>query len=382
MTIYWIYIATCLIAVIAVLRLTPLVKAAALKLKKLDAPCERKIHQQPMVRLGGIAIFSATVFSLFCIGSLACVTDVLKHFTQESVSTIFLLIAGGSGFFLIGLADDLLDLSPFNRLWMQGAIASLVWSFGIQINTLTIPGIAEPISLGWLSLPITVFWIAGVVNAINWIDGLDGLATGVSSIAVATLVVLGMALSQPVLAIVGAALLGSLLGFLVYNYSPATIFMGDGGSYFIGFILASLCIVGSQHLSSPFATLLPLIVLAIPLGDMTYVILSRIYRKQSPFSADNLHLHHRLLRQEMTHETAVWIIYVLTLATGSLALVLAGLAGMLTLFTGLAILLCFLVWQVSSVAILFRESNQLSKQPSQHLANLITRKDLWYSKNP
>lgn len=378
MTIYGIYIAAALISGSLALGATPLVKLVALKFKQLDAPSERKVHHQPTVRLGGVAIFLATLFSLLCIW----VTGALEDFTPETLKILLLLLLGGSGFFLVGFADDLFDLSPFSRLWMQGAIASILWSFGIQINTLTIPGVVEPISLGWLSLPITVFWIASVVNAINWIDGLDGLATGVSSIAAATLVMLGVALSQPVLALVGAALLGSLLGFLVYNYSPATIFMGDGGSYFIGFILASLCIVGPQHLSSPFATLLPLVILAIPLGDMTYVIVSRLYRKQSPFSADNLHLHHRLISQVMTPETAVWIIYVLTLATGSLALVLAGLAGILTLFTGLTILLCFLFWQMSFGAILFREPNQLSEQSEQNLANIITRKELWYSKNP
>ena len=381
MTICGIYIAACLISAGAALGATPLVKSVALKFKQLDTPSDRKVHHQPTVRLGGVAIFTATLFSLLCIWT----TGALGDFTPETLTSLSLLVLGGSGFFLIGFADDLFDLSPFNRLWMQGAIASTLWGLGLQINTLTLPGLTEPVLLGWLSLPITVLWIAGVVNAINWIDGLDGLATGVSSIAVATLVTLGIAVSQPVPALVGSALLGSLLGFLVYNYSPATIFMGDGGSYFIGFILAGLCIVGPQHSNSPFATLLPLIILAIPLGDMTYVILSRLYRKQSPFCADNLHLHHRLLSQEITHETTVWIMYVLTLATGSLALVLVGLAGTFTLFTGLTVLLCFLVWQLSTAAFLFHESHQLSKRSEQRseqrTADIGVRKELWYSKN-
>ena len=376
MTIYGIYIAACLISAGVALGATPLVKSVALKLKQLDAPSDRKVHHQPMVRLGGVAIFAATLLSLLCVW-----TGALGDFPLETSKILLLLLLGGSGFFLVGFADDLFDLSPFNRLWMQGAIASLLWGFGIQISTLTVPGIAEPIYLGWLSLPVTVFWIAGVVNAINWIDGLDGLATGVSSIAAATLVVIGIATSQPVLALVGAALLGSLLGFLVYNYSPATIFMGDGGSYFIGFILSSLCIVGPQHLNSPFATLLPLLILAVPLGDMTYVILLRLYHKQSPFSADNLHLHHRLLSQNLARETTVWVMYVLTLATGSLALVVAGLAGTFTLFTGLAVLLCFLVWQLSIVLASFQQSHQLSKQSEQKVANIIIREELWYSEN-
>ena len=377
MTIHGIYAAAALISGGIALGATPLVKSVALKFKQLDTPSARKVHHQPTVRLGGVAIFTATLLSLLCIW----MTGALRNFTSETLATLSLLLLGGSGFFLIGFADDLFDLSAFNRLWMQGAIASLLWGLGLQINTLTLPGLTEPVLLGWLSLPITVFWMAGVVNAINWIDGLDGLATGITSIAAATLITLGIALSQPVTALVGAALLGSLLGFLVYNYSPATIFMGDGGSYFIGFILAGLCIVGPQHSNSPFATLLPLIILAIPLGDMTYVILSRLYRRQSPFSADNLHLHHRLLSRKLTHETTVWIMYMLTLATSSLALVLLGIASALTLFVGLTVLLCFLAWQLSIAASLFHQSHQLSKQSEQKIADIGVIKELWYSKN-
>jgi len=248
MAIYWIYIATCLLSASVALATTPIVRLIALKFKKFDVPTERKIHRQPMVRLGGIAIFGATLVSLF----FAWLAGALDEFTAETLSTILLLLLGGSSFFFVGFADDLFELSAIKRLCMQGAIASIFWSLGIQIDTLTLPGLSAPIALGWLSLPITVFWLAGVVNAINWIDGLDGLATGVSSIITAVLVMLGIAMSQPVPAIIGSALLGSLLGFLYHNYNPAKIFMGDGGAYFIGFILASLCIVGPQHIDSPF----------------------------------------------------------------------------------------------------------------------------------
>ena len=154
---------------------------------------------------------------------------------------------------------------------------------------------------------------------------LDGLAAGVSGISAASLIVLCTAMSQPIPAVLGAALVGSLLGFLYYNYSPATIFMGDGGSYFLGFILASLCIVGPQHIDSPFASLLPLLVLAVPLGDMLSVIAIRLYRKKSPFNADRLHLHHRLLDKDFSQKAAVWMLYVLTFITSAIALAVAGL---------------------------------------------------------
>ena len=200
----------------------------------------------------------------------------------------------------------------------------MLWILGLRIEICSLPGLSS-VAIGWLSLPVTVLWLSGVVNAINWIDGLDGLAAGVSGISAASLIVLCTAMSQPIPAVLGAALVGSLLGFLYYNYSPATIFMGDGGSYFLGFILASLCIVGPQHIDSPFASLLPLLVLAVPLGDMLSVIAIRLYRKKSPFNADRLHLHHRLLDKDFSQKAAVWMLYVLTFITSAIALAVAGL---------------------------------------------------------
>ncbi len=366
MTIYWIYLIVCVISTGVVLTSTPFIKSIALKFKKIDAPSDRKVHQQPMVRLGGVAIFGSTLLSLLCV----CLFDSGRYLTPDSLSTVLLLLLGGSGFFLVGFTDDLFDLSPFHRLWMQAAIATALWWFGIRVDTIILPGIETPISLGLLSLPITVIWLAGVVNAINWIDGLDGLAAGVSSIVTMVLVVMAIAMAQPVTALIGSALLGSLLGFLYYNYNPAEIFMGDGGSYFIGFTLASLCIVGPQHIDNPFSTLLPLVILAIPVGDMTGVILARLYRKNSPFSADNRHLHHRLLSLDLSHKAVVWIVYVLTLATGSLALAMVGIVSSLTLLLELVALLGFCAWHLRQVLIVPSEGR-----------NIVMRKKIWYSKN-
>lgn len=372
MTIYWIYLAVCIISTGVVLASTPLIKSIALKFKKTDAPSDRKVHQQPMVRLGGVAIFSSTLFSLLCVFLFDSGHYSSSHtlLSSASTSTILLLLLGGSGFFLVGFADDLLDLSPFHRLWMQAVIATALWWFGIRVDTLMLPGIETPVSLGLLSLPITVLWLAGVVNAINWIDGLDGLAAGVSSIATAVMVVMAIAMSQPVTALIGSALFGSLLGFLYYNYNPAKIFMGDGGSYFIGFTLASLCIVGPQSIDNPFSTLLPLVILAIPVGDMTGVILARLYRKNSPFSADNRHLHHRLLSLNLSHKAVVWIVYVLTLATGSLALAMVGIVSRMTLLVELVVLLGICAWHLRQVVIAPAEGR-----------NIVVRKKIWYSKN-
>ncbi len=375
MTIDWIYIFAFLVSATVALLTTPLITWAAIKFDCLDMPSARKVHQRPMVRLGGMAIFGATVMSVLTLKAM-CATDVCAiramdvtaYSSGTAVSTNALLLLGGSGFFLIGFVDDLFDLSAFNRLWMQGAIASAIWSGGIRIELLVLPGFASPIDLGWLSLPVTVLWLAGVVNAINWIDGLDGLAAGVSSIAALVIVAIGMTMGQPVPALWGSALLGGLLGFLYYNYSPAKVFMGDGGSYFIGFMLASLCIVGPMQLESNFATLLPLVILALPLGDMTSVIVTRLYSRCSPFCADQRHLHHRLLAMALTHQAAVWVLYVLTLVAGTVALVLAGVVDRWVLLGAIALLVILLVAQLQRVSRF-------------HASDIVVKEELWYSKN-
>jgi UDP-GlcNAc:undecaprenyl-phosphate/decaprenyl-phosphate GlcNAc-1-phosphate transferase len=370
MIIDWIYIFTFSVGAVVVLLATPLVQMAALKHEQFDMPSVRKVHQRPTARLGGVAIFGATVFAVFGLWAMGDMTAT-QGFDEAALSMVALLLLGGSGFFSIGFADDLFSLSALNRLWMQGAIAGAIWIGGVRIESLMLPGLEGPLGLGALSLPVTVLWLVGVVNAINWIDGLDGLAAGVSGIAALVIVSIAMAVGQPVPALLGSALSGSLLGFLYYNYSPAKIFMGDGGSYFIGFVLASLCIVGPMQIESGFASLLPLVILAVPLGDMTSVIVARLYCRCSPFCADNRHFHHRLLRA-FTHQKAVWVLYVLTLVTGAVAWVLVGVANSWTLWGAIALLLLLLITNL-------RRAFHLS--PSVQSSDIVAKEELWYSKN-
>ena len=369
MTIYWIYITVCFFAAFLALRITPCVKSIALKLEKLDAPGERKVHQKPMVRLGGIAIFTATLGAIASAFTLFDVSAISNGSLTTDASSLWLLILGSTSFFLVGFADDLFNLSAMHRLCMQMSISAALWHFGLRIDALMIPGV-DAHSLGWLSLPITMVWISGVVNAINWIDGLDGLAAGVCAIATANIVVLSIFAAQPIVALSACALLGSLLGFLVYNYNPAEIFMGDGGAYFLGFMLASLCILGPQQIETSAASLLPILVLAVPVGDMVSVIAARLYQKKSPFSADNLHIHHRLLDRTLSYKTVVWIMYILTFATGSLALVWVGVVGYFTLFMGVAVLFGFVLWQL-----LDRTVNRYTAQGRE--SNVVVGKAIW-----
>jgi UDP-N-acetylmuramyl pentapeptide phosphotransferase/UDP-N-acetylglucosamine-1-phosphate transferase len=308
------------IAIIFVVCSIPFVNQLALKYHKFDLPSTRKVHQRPIVRLGGISI---------CLGTLLAL-GVVTLFADESIFSaavsgkVAWVLFGSFAFFLIGLADDLINLSPVLRLLMQVSVAGCVWIAGVRIEFLTLPGIGLT-HLGWLSLPITILWLAGVVNAINWIDGLDGLASGVSCIAAVTVAIVSLFTGQPAVALVMLALAGSLVGFLYYNFNPAHIFMGDGGSYFIGFSLAGMSIVGLVKSATITAIVLPFLILAVPILDMVVVILTRLKNGQSPMAADKRHLHHRLLKIGLSHRFTVLFIYTLALWTGSLAIALAGI---------------------------------------------------------
>ena len=303
-------------AFFVVLASVPIIRHIATHSGNVDMPCDRKVHKAPIVRLGGLCIFVGTLVAVIFLWQVGGFDSLLSIDRKE----ILTMLLGASGYFLLGFLDDLYTLSPRFRLMCQFAIAALVWHFGIRIDFVTVPGFGMG-HLDWWSLPVTVIWIAGIVNAINWIDGLDGLASGVS--AIATLITVGICLfiGEPSVALLAMCLVGSLCGFLVYNFNPACIFMGDGGSYFIGFMLAVISITGL--VKGTTAITIPLIVLAVPIFDMTLVIISRLLRRKSPFVADKSHLHHRLLKVGLPHRWVVLFIYALSLWIGSWAFTLA-----------------------------------------------------------
>ncbi|MGB7085071.1 MAG: MraY family glycosyltransferase [Phormidesmis sp.] len=252
---------------------------------------------------------------------------------------------GGLAFFAIGLIDDLFGLSAISRLIMQALVASIAWYVGVDIAFLSIPGLGITQLPDPVSLVVTIFWLVGMANAINWIDGLDGLAAGVSGIAALVMTSVSLFMGQPAAALIAAALAGGSLAFLRYNFNPAQIFMGDGGAYFIGFTLAGVGIIGLVKGVTTVAVLLPSLTLAIPILDMSTVILLRLRRGLSPFVADKRHLHHRLLNAGFSHRFTVLFIYTLALWVGSLAMAFAGLrAGVPFAFASTA-LLSYTGWQ-------------------------------------
>jgi len=330
-----------LVSAVVVLWTTPVVKTIGIKSGRVDQPGGRKVHQRPMVRLGGVSIFVGTLIALLTVwwsGGFG-ILPIEKEWEVWGVTL------GGLAFFLIGLADDLFSLSPFIRLLMQATVAAIAWWMGVQIDFLNVPfdGLVQ---IGWLSLPITVIWLVGMANAINWIDGLDGLAAGVSGIAAVVMLVVTLFMQQPAAALIAAALAGGALGFLRYNFNPAQIFMGDGGAYFMGFTLAGVGVIGLVKSTAVTAVLLPYLILAVPIVDMSAVILARLRHGKSPFVADKRHLHHRLLQAGLSQRLAVLFIYSLTLWVGSLALAFAGVPSGIAYAFGATSLVSYTSWQV------------------------------------
>ena len=315
--------------------IAPVVRRLGLRHGFTDTPDLRKQHSVPMVRLGGVAMVLG-----FCLAlGLTWLVGGFGLLSPARDQLIWTTLAGSLCFFVIGLADDLFSLSPWPRLAGQVAVAVVVWSQGVQIGAIDLPWLsssAEALVLpDMISLLATVIWLVGITNAINWLDGLDGLAAGVAGIAAIGLVSVSFSLHQVAAAFLAAALAGSCFGFLRHNFNPARIFMGDGGSYFLGFSLAAISIVGPAKGLTTVSLLLPLLILSLPLADMSAVIMGRLRSGRSPFYPDRRHLHHRLLRAGFSHRRTVLLIYVFTQWLAAIAMVVANVE-MRFLWLGLA----------------------------------------------
>ncbi len=325
---------------------TPIVRSIGIRLGIVDKPSSRKMHKEPVARIGGVSIFLGTAAALLICWRLGWfgILPTPKEYQIWGVTI------GGLLFFAIGLADDFFDLPALGRLILQLIVAGLAWLVGVRIEFITLPFVGM-VNLGLWSCPITVLWLAGIANAVNWIDGLDGLAAGVSAIAALIILITSLFMEQPAAALIAAALSGGCLAFLRYNFKPdrpAEIFMGDGGAYYLGFTLAGISVIGVVKTVTTAAVILPYIILAVPLVDAITVIFTRLWRGQSPFVADKRHLHHRLVAAGVSKRHAVFFIYALTLWVGSLALAFSGMtAGGTYAAIGTLIMLysCWRVWR-------------------------------------
>jgi UDP-GlcNAc:undecaprenyl-phosphate GlcNAc-1-phosphate transferase len=284
------------------LAITPVIRVAAIRLGVLDHPERRKLHEVPIPLLGGASI----VISFLLV--VAGVRVMAPQLLGDEINKLPALLAGAVLISLLGVWDDWKGARPWVKLLVQTGAASLLVVAGIQARLFTNP-LGGSLELGWVGIPLTIFWIVGVTNAMNLIDGLDGLATGIGTIAAFALCAVGALANNPLVAILSLVLAGASMGFLPFNLYPARIFLGDTGSMFLGFILASLGVVGSLKASAATVLVLPIVVLGVPVFDTLWAILRRTRKWVSPFHPDRDHLHHKLIRVGLQQRHVVLVLY-------------------------------------------------------------------------
>jgi UDP-GlcNAc:undecaprenyl-phosphate GlcNAc-1-phosphate transferase len=309
------------LAALIALAVTPLLRRVVLRYEIVDRPEARRVNTTPVPRGGGLAVCAAflVVAALFLIANGA-VSLVPIPFSLETSQVVALLL-GGAVAAGLGAMDDMLDLRARYQLLGQIILAAVAVALGVSITFITNPFGPDFRFSGPIAAGLTIFWIVGMINSINWIDGLDGLSSGVAFIAAVTLGIISLTtqvVTQPLIAVLCFALAGSLLGFLRWNFYPATIFAGTSGVQFVGYTLAVLAILGTAKVA------VALLVLSVPIIDTFWIIVRRLSEHRSPFSPDRTHIHHRLLDLGLSHRQTVLVIYSICLVLSVLSLLLSG----------------------------------------------------------
>lgn len=280
---------------------TPVVKKLAYKLGAIDIPNdERRIHNKPIPRMGGLAIYIAFVIcSLYFSG-----------FDKRILG----IVIGGTLIVIMGIMDDIKALKPGPKFAFQIAAALVLVSFGVSVKSITVPFFIHggSMDVGYFGIPITLIWVVGITNAINFIDGLDGLACGIGLISALTLFGVALISGRDVSVILTLVLAGACMGFLPYNFNPASIFMGDTGSQFLGFTLAAISIQGAIKSAAAVAVAVPILALGLPIYDTLFSMVRRKINKKPMSQADRGHFHHRLLDLGLTQRQAVSTMYVIS----------------------------------------------------------------------
>ena len=291
---------------------TPMVKSLAYKVGAIDVPKDnRRMHKVPIPRLGGLAIFIAFLLTTLIFA------DIDRQLQGILLGSVMIVV--------LGVLDDIMALKALPKLIVQIAAAGIAVYHGCVIQFFSNPNVFSDVSyvnLGWLSIPISIIWIVAITNAVNFIDGLDGLAVGVSAISTASLIVIALLVSETNIAMVLIALLGACLGFIPYNMNPAKIFMGDTGATFLGYILATLSITGLFKLYAIISFAVPFLILGVPIFDICFAFLRRIAKGQNPMVADRGHVHHRLIDMGFSQKQSVAIAYMLAAILGLAAVLL------------------------------------------------------------
>lgn len=325
---------TIVVAFIISFAATPIVKSFAKKVGAMDVPDgARRVHDHPIPRMGGLAIFLG-----FLLSALLFV-DIGPQFQGILLGCVIIVATG--------VIDDIISLNAWVKLALQIAAALVAVLHGIRIEVLINPIVwssSEYWVLGALSIPITILWIVGITNSVNLIDGLDGLAVGVSTISSVTMLIIALLVADAQVALVLAALAGACVGFMPYNLNPAKIFMGDTGSLLLGYVLATTSVMGLFKFYAVVSFAVPLLALAVPLFDTVFAFCRRLLKGQSPFHPDRGHFHHRLIDMGLSQKQAVAVLYCISAVLGLAAVVITTSGEIKALILILGFCLCALLW--------------------------------------
>lgn len=296
---------------------TPLVRRLALRLNVLVQPGGRRVHSQPMPLWGGIAIFGAFAVAVLLILRLS------PQYSGFKSQILGVLVASGV-IVTVGLLDDMKEFSAAIQSLAIVFACIILLTFGVKIQFLSNPFTKSGMTFlpPVLSAIITLVWVFMVTKTVDFMDGLDGLAAGIGAISAGVLAIMAHYAVQPHVSLMSAALCGACIGFLRFNFNPAKIFMGTGGSQFIGFVLASIAIVGAFKVAAAMAIALPMLVFGVPIVDGIFVIFKRFLDRRPLHVADKSHLHHRLLEKGLSHKQVVIVIYIMSAIVGGAALAL------------------------------------------------------------
>jgi len=318
----------------------------AKKFDLMDLPSDRKIHKKATPRIGGIMMFASFIITY------ALSEKYMYLMPSMSFSKILFAVCLFSAF-LLGIVDDVKGIKAYKKLFIQFLIGLLVAYSGLRFQTITI--LSTKIDFGIFSYIITALWVVALFNAVNLIDGMDGLATGIMIIVLSFSLVISVVEQNFFVALLCGILLGSLAGFYIFNFPPAKIFMGDGGSYFLGCIYAMISLMGMKRTSMAIMIAIPLVLLLIPIADTIYIMARRTKRKESVFKADKNHIHHRLLNLGFSARQINALVYLVCIALGLIGTLIAltgGKFGLLFFF----LIVCLVVAGFAVIRILENKS--------------------------
>lgn len=312
------YFALFLIATFASLVLTPVIRRLCERFKLLDVPIdERRMHSRAVPRLGGVAIYLACVIAL---STLPFVDNVLTQTLRVYTSEVFVALIPATLVFFFGIYDDLRGTNATVKFTALGLIATLFFIMGGRIEVLSIPFLGSVQLPSTLSFLITVFWLVGIANAFNLIDGMDGLASGAALFSSVVILAISFAQGRPLMIVFSLILCGALAGFLRYNFNPASIFLGDSGALFVGFSLAALSVLGSQKATTAVAVVIPILAFGLPVVDTGVTIARRLISGKPVFQGDNEHIHHMLIARGWSQRRAALVLYAACAAFGLVAI--------------------------------------------------------------